>query len=118
MVSALCYGLVDKFWDTVYPELEDGDAQSRGAPLGFVGTKLEIPLKLVPVVEKAALQPARLPAVARRRIRGPGKDRRGQEEARRARQRRQAHSGRSSIRLLKKLRRSFTRRPSRIWTLA
>jgi type VI secretion system protein ImpA len=50
---ALCYGLVDKFWDTVYPELEDGDAQSRGAPLGFVGTKLDIPLKLVPVVEKA-----------------------------------------------------------------
>jgi type VI secretion system protein ImpA len=50
----LCYGFVDKFWDTVYPELEDGDAQSRGAPLGFVGTKLEIPLKLVPVVEKAA----------------------------------------------------------------
>src|SRR5580704_16701143 len=49
---ALCFGLVDKFWDTVYPELEDGDAQSRGAPLGFVGTKLEIPLKLVPVVEK------------------------------------------------------------------
>jgi type VI secretion system protein ImpA len=51
---ALCYGFVDKFWDTVYPELEDGDAQSRGAPLGFVGTKLEIPLKLVPVVEKVA----------------------------------------------------------------
>ena len=49
---ALCFGLVDKFWDTVYPELEDGDVQSRGAPLGFVGTKLEIPLKLVPVVEK------------------------------------------------------------------
>ncbi len=50
---ALCHGLVEKFWDTVYPELEDGDAQPRGAPLGFVGTKLEIPLKLVPVVEKA-----------------------------------------------------------------
>jgi type VI secretion system protein ImpA len=49
---ALCCGLVEKFWDTVYPELEDGDAQSRGAPLGFVGTKLEIPLRLVPVVEK------------------------------------------------------------------
>jgi type VI secretion system protein ImpA len=45
--------LVDKFWDSVYPELEDGDAQSRGAPLGFVGTKLEIPIKIVPVVEKA-----------------------------------------------------------------
>lgn len=49
---ALCHGLVDKFWDTVHPELEDGDAQSRGAPLGFIGTKLTIPVKLVPVVEK------------------------------------------------------------------
>ncbi|HME37277.1 MAG TPA: type VI secretion system protein TssA [Candidatus Sulfotelmatobacter sp.] len=50
---ALCLGLVDKFWDTLYPELEDGDAQSRGAPLGFVAMKLDIPIKLVPVVEKA-----------------------------------------------------------------
>jgi type VI secretion system protein ImpA len=50
---ALCFGLTEKFWDTIYPELEDGDAQARGAPLGFVGTRLEIPLKLVPVVEKA-----------------------------------------------------------------
>ncbi len=49
----LCFGLIDKFWDTVYPELEDGDAQARGAPLGFIGTRLEIPLKLVPLVEKA-----------------------------------------------------------------
>ena len=49
----LCQGLVEKFWDTVYPEIEDGDAESRGAPLGFVGVKLDIPLKLVPVVEKA-----------------------------------------------------------------
>jgi type VI secretion system protein ImpA len=52
---ALCCGLVDKFWDTVYPEIEDGDAESRGAPLGFVGTKLDIPLKLMPVVEKLKL---------------------------------------------------------------
>jgi len=50
----LCCGLVENFWETVYPELEDGDAQSRGAPLGFVGTKLEIPLKLVPIVDKVA----------------------------------------------------------------
>jgi type VI secretion system protein ImpA len=50
---ALCCGLVDKFWDTLYPEIEDGDAESRGAPLGFVGVKLDIPLKLVPVVEKS-----------------------------------------------------------------
>jgi type VI secretion system protein ImpA len=50
---ALCCGLVDKFWDTLFPEIEDGDAESRGAPLGFIGVKLDIPLKLVPVVEKA-----------------------------------------------------------------
>ena len=50
---SVCNGLVEKYWDTVYPELEDGDAQSRGAPLGFIGTKLDIALKLVPVVEKA-----------------------------------------------------------------
>jgi type VI secretion system protein ImpA len=50
---ALCCGLVEKFWDTVYPEIEDGDVESRGAPLGFVGLKLDIPLKLIPVVEKA-----------------------------------------------------------------
>jgi len=50
---ALCCGLVDKFWDTLYPEIEDGDAESRGAPLGFIGVKLDIPLKFVPVVEKA-----------------------------------------------------------------
>jgi type VI secretion system protein ImpA len=49
---AVCLGLIDKFWDTLYPEVEDGDTESRGAPLGFVGTKLEVPLKLVPVVEK------------------------------------------------------------------
>ena len=50
---SVCHGLVEKFWDSVYPEIEDGEVESRGAPLGFVGTKLEIPLKLVPVVEKA-----------------------------------------------------------------
>jgi type VI secretion system protein ImpA len=49
---ALCLGLVSQFWDTLYPELEDGDSESRGAPLGFVGTKLDIPMKLTPVVEK------------------------------------------------------------------
>jgi type VI secretion system protein ImpA len=48
----LCAGLVEKFWDTLYPEIEDGDVESRGAPLGFVGTKLDIPVKLVPMVEK------------------------------------------------------------------
>lgn len=50
---AVSVGLLEKFWDTLYPEIEDGDVESRGAPLGFIGTKLDIPLKLTPIVEKA-----------------------------------------------------------------
>jgi len=48
----LCLGLVANFWDTVYPEFDEGDVEPRAAPLSFVGTKLGIPLKLVPLVEK------------------------------------------------------------------
>src|ERR1700680_261521 len=49
----LCCGLVEKFWDTLYPQVEDGDVEARGAPLGFVGTKLDIALKLVTGEEEA-----------------------------------------------------------------
>jgi len=49
---ALCHGLVEKFWDTVYPAIEDGDAEMRAAPLEFLGTRLEIPLKSVRLVAK------------------------------------------------------------------
>ncbi len=49
---ALCHGLVEKFWDTLYPELEDGDSELRAAPLEFLGTRLDIPLRSVPLVEK------------------------------------------------------------------
>src|SRR5438309_1746451 len=29
----LLHGLIDNFWDTLYPELEDGDAELRATPL-------------------------------------------------------------------------------------
>ncbi|MGO9272161.1 MAG: type VI secretion system protein TssA, partial [Terriglobia bacterium] len=48
----ICHGLVEKFWDTLYPAIEDGDAEVRAAPLEFLGTRLEIPLKSVRLVEK------------------------------------------------------------------
>jgi type VI secretion system protein ImpA len=48
----LCHGLIEKFWDTLYPELEEGDSQTRAAPLGFVGTKLDIPVRSAPVVQR------------------------------------------------------------------
>ena len=48
----LCHGLVEKFWDTLYPAIEDGDAELRAAPLEFLATRLEIPLKSVRLVQK------------------------------------------------------------------
>lgn len=41
--------LIDKFWDNLYPELEDGDAELRAGPLEWVGNKLGDPVKLVPI---------------------------------------------------------------------
>lgn len=44
---ALCHGLVNNFWDTLNPPLEDGDEEPRMAHLEWVGSALEIPLKSV-----------------------------------------------------------------------
>jgi len=41
----LCQGLLAQFWDTLYPEVEDGDLELRAAPLDWLGTSLEIPVK-------------------------------------------------------------------------
>jgi len=37
----LLRGLVENFWDTLYPELEDGDAEFRAAPIEWFGNYLE-----------------------------------------------------------------------------
>ena len=47
---SLCHGLISDFWETVYPLLEDGDEEKRAAPLDWLGTSLEVPLKNVPLV--------------------------------------------------------------------
>ena len=46
---ALLRGLIENFWDTLYPELEDGDAELRAAPLDWVGSRLDRPIKNVPL---------------------------------------------------------------------
>ena len=43
----LLRGLIENFWDTVYPDLEDGDAELRAAPLDWVGSRLDKPVKNV-----------------------------------------------------------------------
>jgi type VI secretion system protein ImpA len=44
---AACRGLVDNFWETLYPVVEDGDAEFRAAPLVWIGSKFDIPVKSV-----------------------------------------------------------------------
>jgi type VI secretion system protein ImpA len=48
----LCRGLVETFWDNLYPELDDGDAEFRAAPLEWIGAKLDIPLKNVALCDE------------------------------------------------------------------
>jgi type VI secretion system protein ImpA len=45
----LLRGLLENFWDGVYPELEDGDAEMRATPLEWVGTRLGDTVKRVPL---------------------------------------------------------------------
>lgn len=35
---ALILGMLDTFWDTLYPEIEDGDLELRAAPLDWLGS--------------------------------------------------------------------------------
>ena len=42
-------GLVETHWDHLYPEIDDGDAEMRAAPLEWIGLKLEIPVRMAPL---------------------------------------------------------------------
>jgi type VI secretion system protein ImpA len=45
----LLRGLLETFWDTLYPEIEDGDAEFRATPLDWAGSKLDQPVRKVPL---------------------------------------------------------------------
>ncbi len=45
----LLRGLIENFWDTMYPEIEDGDLELRSAPLEWVGTRLDDPVRKAPL---------------------------------------------------------------------
>ncbi|HEX5483818.1 MAG TPA: type VI secretion system protein TssA, partial [Terriglobia bacterium] len=47
----LLRGLVENFWETVYPELEEGDAELRAAPVEWVGTRLSEAVRRVPLTD-------------------------------------------------------------------
>lgn len=42
-------GLLDQFWDTLYPEVEDDDLEIRSGPLEWLGTRLDQPLRMLPI---------------------------------------------------------------------
>jgi type VI secretion system protein ImpA len=41
----LCSGLLVQFWDTLYPEIDEGDMEDRAAPLEWIGSKLDTTVK-------------------------------------------------------------------------
>ncbi|MFB3829130.1 MAG: type VI secretion system protein TssA [Bryobacteraceae bacterium] len=45
----LIRAMLEQFWDTLYPELEDGDAELRATPLDWIGSRLEQPIKNSPL---------------------------------------------------------------------
>jgi type VI secretion system protein ImpA len=45
----LCRGLLDNFWDGLYPEIDDGDAEMRAAPLEWIGLKLDVAVRMAPL---------------------------------------------------------------------
>jgi type VI secretion system protein ImpA len=45
----LMRGLLENFWDGLYPELEDGDAEMRATPLEWVGSRLGDAVKHIPL---------------------------------------------------------------------
>ena len=42
-------GLLEQHWDHLYPQIEDGDAEMRAAPLDWLALKLELPIRRVPL---------------------------------------------------------------------
>src|SRR5262245_28324601 len=45
----LLAGLIDRHWDHLYPEIEDGDAEMRVAPLEWIALKIDMPVRRVPI---------------------------------------------------------------------
>ena len=46
----LIYRLVSDQWDTVYPQIEDGDREMRARPLGWLGSMLDFSIRSTPIV--------------------------------------------------------------------
>jgi len=45
----LLRGMIESFWDTLYPEPEDGDMELRAAPLNWIGSSLAGQVRKIPI---------------------------------------------------------------------
>jgi type VI secretion system protein ImpA len=45
----LCHGLIGAFWDTLYPAKEEDDLELRAMPLDWIGSRLDVTVKGVPL---------------------------------------------------------------------
>jgi len=45
----LCNQMLASFWETLYPVIDDGDAEMRAKPLNWLGSALEMPVKSIPI---------------------------------------------------------------------
>ncbi len=45
----LLRGFMETFWDTLYPEIDDGDLEFRSGPLAWVGSKLDGSVRRLPL---------------------------------------------------------------------
>jgi type VI secretion system protein ImpA len=49
----LCQRLLERFWETLHPRTDDGEMEDRLAPLEWLGSKLIIPIKHVPLCRES-----------------------------------------------------------------
>lgn len=47
----LLRGMIENFWDTLYPEVEDGDLEMRAGPIEWVGAHLDLQVRKVPLTK-------------------------------------------------------------------
>ncbi|MFC5863357.1 type VI secretion system protein TssA [Acidicapsa dinghuensis] len=45
----LTFKLLNDFWDTIYPVLEEDDKELRARPLNWIGTQLDLPIRNAPI---------------------------------------------------------------------
>jgi type VI secretion system protein ImpA len=47
----LLRGFMEKYWDTLYPEIDDGDLEFRAGPIAWVGSKLDVAVRRLPLTK-------------------------------------------------------------------